>query len=64
MLEGSSREAPDAKRSGARLQRIDPWIIVDNFHRHITVSDGELGRERAPSRRYAQRAGNYADLFR
>ena len=25
----------------ARLQRIDPCVIVDNFHCHITVSDGE-----------------------
>ena len=51
MLEGYLREAADANAAAARLQRIDPWVIVDNFHCHITVSDGELGRERAPTRR-------------
>ena len=28
-----------------------PWVIVDHLHRHITVSDGEPGGERAPTRR-------------
>src|SRR5215467_14319156 len=42
MLEGSSREAADANAAAARLRWIDPWVIVDNFHCHITVSDGGL----------------------
>ena len=50
MLEGSPREAADANAAGARLQRIDPWVIVDYLHCHITLSDGELGGERAPTR--------------
>ena len=49
ILEDSPREAADANAAAARLQRIDPWVTDDNFHRHITVSDGELGRERAPA---------------
>jgi hypothetical protein len=28
------------------------WVIVNDPYHHITVSDGELGGERAPSRRY------------
>ena len=54
MLEGYLREAADANAAAARLRRIDPWVIVDNFHCHITVSDERLGGERAPTRRYAQ----------
>ena len=36
--------------AGARSQRIDPWVVVDHLHPHITVSDKEHGGERAPSR--------------
>jgi hypothetical protein len=54
-VEGSWREAADVNAAAVRLQRLDPWVIVDNFHRCITVSDGELGGERAPSRLIARR---------
>jgi hypothetical protein len=52
-LEGGRQQGADAEchfMIEARLQRIDPWTIIDNFHRHITVSGGELSGERAPSR--------------
>ena len=50
MLEGSSRQTADANEAGTRLQRIDAWVVVEDIHPNMTVSDGAPGEERAPTR--------------
>jgi hypothetical protein len=46
------------RRLEALIKQMSPvvsdllWVVVGYLHRYITVSDGRLGGERAPIRRY------------